>query len=68
MVDVANLKHEKRVTPLAWDVAERVSNVFEFDGEVVITWEDSESGDDGNGRFGYGYDHSYCHVFTKAAD
>lgn len=66
VVDIANMKYEGRVTPLAWDVAERISNVFHFDGEVVITWEGDDSLDDGEGRFGYGYDHSYCHVFTKA--
>lgn len=66
IVDVANMKYEGRVTPLAWDVARRVSNVFRFDGEVVVTWEDDGSSDDREGNFGYGYDHSYCHVFTKA--
>lgn len=65
IVDVVNVKHESRVTPLAWDVAERISNVFRFDGEVVITWEGDGSPDDREGNFGYGYDHSYCHVFTK---
>ncbi|MDY6765348.1 MAG: DNA methyltransferase [Halobacteria archaeon] len=65
VVDIVNMKHEGRVTPLAWDVAERVSNVFEFDGEIVITWEGDGSPDDREGRFGYGYDHSYCLVFTK---
>ena len=68
VVDVANMKCEGRVTPLAWDVADRVSNVFRFDGEVVVTWEDDGTPDDRNGRFGYGYDHSYCLVFTDADD
>jgi SAM-dependent methyltransferase len=65
IVDIANMKYEGRVTPLAWDVAERISNVFHFDGETVITWEGDDSPDDREGRFGYGYDHSYCLVFTK---
>jgi len=65
VVDVANMKHEGRVTPLAWDVADRVSNVFEFEGEVVVTWE-GNGADARDGAFGYGYDHSYCHVFRKA--
>lgn len=62
LVDVVNLKHDGQVTPLAWDVADRVSNVFHFEGEVVVTWErpGAEPEDD---RLGYGYDHSYCHVF-----
>jgi len=66
VVDVANMKHEGRVTTLAWDVADRVSATFDFDGEVVITWEESEP-NDRNGAFGYGYDHSYCLVFTNEA-
>lgn len=63
VVDIANIKHEGRTTPLAWDVARRISNVFRFDGEFVITWEGN--GDTDDGRFGYGYDHSYCLVFAK---
>lgn len=65
IVDIANMKYEGRVTPLAWDVAERISNVFHFDGEIVITWEGDDNPYDREGRFGYGYDHSYCLVFTK---
>ncbi|NHN40121.1 site-specific DNA-methyltransferase [Halorubellus sp. JP-L1] len=65
VVDVSNMKHEGRVTPLAWDVADRVSNVLHFDGEVVVTWTGGEDRDHGDGRFGYGYDHSYCLTFTK---
>lgn len=68
VVDVANMKYQGRVTPLAWDVAERVSNVFHFDGETVVTWEGDGSPDEKEGRFGYGYDHSYCLVFTKESD
>ncbi|WP_415378530.1 DNA methyltransferase [Halosimplex sp. TS25] len=64
VVDVANMKYEGRVTTLAWDVAERVANVFHFDGEVVVTWEGRD--DPGDGQFGYGYDHSYCLVFAKS--
>lgn len=66
IVDVCNIKYEGRVTTLAWDVAERISNVFHFDGEVVITWEGDGSPNDRDGRFGYGYDHTYCLVFTKS--
>lgn len=62
VVDVSNMKHEGRVTPLAWDIGKRLSNVFQFEGEVVVTWEDGDSNRDG--LFGYGYDHSYCLVFT----
>lgn len=68
IVDVANMKYEGRVTTLAWDVADRVSNTFHFDGEHVITWENPDETDDGTGAFGYGYDHSYCLVFRKATE
>lgn len=66
IVDVVNMKHEGTVTPLSWDIADRVSNVFRFEGEVVVAWE-GDSPPDRKGRFGYGYDHSYCHVFEKRA-
>jgi hypothetical protein len=66
VVDVVNMNYEGRVTTLAWDIADRVGNVFEFDGEVVVTWEDSDN-HDRNGEFGYDYDHSYCLVFSNAA-
>lgn len=67
LIDVVNMKYEGRVTPLAWDVAKRVSNVFHFDGEVVITWENNGAGASRDGNYGYGYDHSYCLVFTKTS-
>jgi DNA modification methylase len=66
VVDVANMKHQGRVTTLAWDVADRISTVFDFDGEVVVTWtSDDPDGDADEPAFGYGYDHSYCLRFTK---
>ena len=68
IIDIANMKHQNRVTTLTWDVADRVSTVFHFDGEVVVTWtsEDSTSITDGP-AFGYGYDHSYCLTFSKTS-
>lgn len=66
LVDVVNLKYEGRVTPLAWDVADRVSNVFDFAGEDVITWQ-HEGFPDQDGNYGYGYDHSYVLAFQKSA-
>lgn len=67
VVDVCNMKYRDRVTPLAWDVADRVARVFDFDGEVVVAWEGE--GDPGReGRYGYGYDHSYCLVFSKPGE
>jgi DNA modification methylase len=63
VVDASNMKHENRVTTLAWDVADRVSNVLHFDGEVVVGWREGTDRDNGPGTFGYGYDHSYCLLF-----
>jgi len=62
VLDIVNMKYQNRVTPLAWDVADRLSSVFHFEGEVVIGW---EGDDEGDGVYGYGYDHSYCLVFTS---
>jgi DNA modification methylase len=56
VIEVANLKDASGVTPLAWDVAAAVSRILRFEGEIVVCWD----------RYGYGYDHSYCLVFSKA--
>ncbi len=57
VVEVSNLKHEEGIiTTLAWDIARELSGVLNFAGEIVVNWE---------GGYGYGYDHSYCLVFTK---
>ncbi|GAB7094999.1 hypothetical protein JCM30237_21520 [Halolamina litorea] len=77
VVDIVNMKYERRVTPLAWDVADRVGNVLDFEGEVVVAWEsvagdgpldadrDASVADPTGGVYGYGYDHSYCLVFRN---
>jgi SAM-dependent methyltransferase len=57
VIEVANLKSGDDLTTLAWDVAETVSEVLHFEGEVIVGWD----------RYGYGYDHSYCLVFTRPA-
>ena len=62
VVDVSNMRYQDRVTTLAWDIADRGASVLDFDGEVVVGW---EGDDDGDGVFGYGYDHSYCLVFGR---
>ncbi len=54
VLEVANLKLEGQVTPLAWDVAQEVSRVLHFEGEVVICWD----------KYGYGYNHSYCLIYS----
>ncbi|OVE84863.1 DNA methyltransferase [Natronolimnobius baerhuensis] len=67
IIDVSNMKHEGEVTTLAWDIADRVANMFHFEGETVVTWDD-DGDNDRDGTFGYGYDHSYCLVFRNAAE
>ena len=67
VIDIANMKHHGRVTTLAWDVADRVSNVFEFEGETVVTWTPAYADSDTDeSAYGYGYDHSYCLTFRKS--
>lgn len=68
LVDISNMKHEGDVTTLAWDVADAVSESFHFDGEVVVGWEGENNSDWQTGTYGYGYDHSYCLVFSTRAD
>jgi len=55
VIEVANLKLWDGLTTLAWDIAETVSQVLHFEGEVVVGWD----------TYGFGYDHSYCLVFSK---
>ena len=54
VIEIANLKLDGQVTTLAWDVAREVSSVLRFEGEVVVCWD----------KYGYGYDHSYCLVYS----
>jgi DNA modification methylase len=56
VVEVANLKHEDgTITTLAWDIGAALSEVLRFQGEIIVNWDD----------YGYGYQHSYCLVFSK---
>ncbi len=55
VIEAANLKKQGHVTTLAWDIAREVLKVLHFEGEVIIGWD----------RYGYGYNHSYCLVFSK---
>ena len=55
IVEVSNLKRDGRVTTLAWDLGLRLAAVFRFEGETVIAWD----------HYGYGYDHSYCLIYTN---
>lgn len=54
VVEVANLKGESGMTPLAWDIARVIGEVMHFEGEIIVGWRPT---------YGYGYDHSYCLVF-----
>ena len=54
VIEIANLKNNGKVTTLAWDVAREISKTFHFDGEVIVCWD----------KYGYGYDHSYCLVYS----
>lgn len=56
VIEASNLKKDGRVTTLAWDIARQVSQILHFQGETVIGWDE----------YGYGYNHSYCLVFSKA--
>lgn len=58
VIEVSNLQGPGGVTPLAWDVARAVGAVLRFAGEIVVGWD----------HYGYGYDHSYCLVFTAPPD
>ena len=55
VIEAANLKKQGHVTPLAWDIAREVSKILHFKGEIMIVWD----------KYGYGYNHSYCLVFSK---
>jgi DNA modification methylase len=55
VIEASNLKKNGQVTTLAWDIAHEVSQIFHFMGETIICWDE----------YGYGYNHSYCLVFSK---
>lgn len=63
VIEVANLKG-KEVTTLAWDIGKEVSKIFHFEGEIIVSWK-TKGTCKGNGRYGYGYDHSYCLVYRN---
>ena len=55
VIEASNLKKKGHVTTLAWDIAREVSKFLHFEGETIICWD----------KYGYGYNHSYCLVFSK---
>jgi DNA modification methylase len=58
VIEAANLRRPDRVDTLAWDVAHAVGEVLPFAGEIAVRWEPT---------YGYGYDHSYCLLFSPPA-
>lgn len=55
VIEASNLKKAGEVTTLAWDIAREVAKILRFEGETIICWD----------QYGYGYNHSYCLVFSK---
>lgn len=55
VIEVSNIKNKNSITTLAWDIAEEVSKVLHFEGEIIVDWD----------SYGYGYSHSYCLLFAK---
>ncbi|PKK88795.1 MAG: DNA methylase [Candidatus Wallbacteria bacterium HGW-Wallbacteria-1] len=61
-IEVSNLKNGNEVTTLAWDIANRVSRVLRFEGEIIVCW---KTEDPDKYAYGNGYDHSYVMMFKK---
>jgi hypothetical protein len=55
VIEAANLRRHDRVDTLAWDISHAVGEVLPFAGEIAVRWEPT---------YGYGYDHSYCLLFS----
>ena len=55
VIEASSIKHQGIVTPLAWDIARKLSTILHFEGEIVIAWD----------AYGFGYTHSYGLVFSK---
>lgn len=60
VVEVSNMKVEGEITPLAWDIADKISSHYKFKGEVVISKKKN-----GEAYRTYGFDHSYALIFEK---
>lgn len=65
IVDASNVRFKEVTTTLAWDIKDALCNVsgMSFDHEIVVCWEGSKNGYL-HGKYGFGYDHSYCLVFN----
>ena len=60
VVEVSNMKVTDQVTTLAWDIAEKINNSFEFKGEIIVVWKKNNKVSES-----YGFDHSYALIFQK---
>jgi len=61
VIEVSNIVKENTNTTLAWDITKSISDILEFQKEIVICWENNSAED----YYGFGYDHSYCLVFKN---
>ena len=64
VIEVSNLKKGDVVTTLAWDIGKEISKILNFEGEIIVNWT-SNNTEKADGFYGYGYDHSYCLVFSN---
>jgi DNA modification methylase len=62
VIEISNLKNQQSLTPLAWDVGIKLSEVLTFEGEIIICWEGERRE---GGIYNYGYDHSYLLVYSR---
>ena len=77
VIEICNMFHNGILTTLAWDVARCVGEVMSLEKEIVINWvsdgktdmmgdpEQENSCRNKSGRYGFGYDHSYCLIFKN---
>ena len=65
VIQVDNIKINSEVTTLAWDIGKTLSEVFHFEGEIIVNWDWERKP---NGIYGTGYDHSYCLVFCNMTE
>jgi hypothetical protein len=59
VIEASNLRAAGQVTTLAWDIARAVGEILPFVGEIVVHWDPT---------YGYGYDHSYCLLFSAVVE
>lgn len=60
VIEVADVKKGKQLTPLPHDVTKEVSKIFHFEGKILVNWKNKKLD---NRRINYS--HSYCLVFNN---